>query len=100
MTSFGMLYESGAGVTQDYGKAREQYEKAAAQGSAKAMNNLGSLYAQGKAREWYEKAAAKGVVRAMDNLGFLYATGQGVAKDPAKAREWYKKAADKGDDDA
>ena len=55
-------------MTQDYGKARAYYEKAAAQGDADAQNNLGGLYARGdgvkkdlkKAREWLEKAAAQG----------------------------------------
>ena len=78
-------------MAQDYGKAREWYEKAADKGNAGAMNNLGWLYANGfgvaqdyaKAREWYEKAADKGEATAMRNLGLLYARGQGVAQDYA-----------------
>ena len=50
-----------------------------------------------KAREWYEKAAAAGDAVAMSQLGLLYDNGQGVAQDYAKAREWYEKAAAKGD---
>ena len=53
-----------------------------------------------KAREWYEKAAAKGDASAMFNLGSLYKNGHGVAQDYAKAREWYEKAAANGDKDA
>ena len=61
------LYRHGHGVPQDYVKAREWYEKAAAKGSAGALRDLGRLYANGqgveqdyvKAREWFEKAAAK-----------------------------------------
>ena len=95
----------GYGVAQDYAKAREWYEKAAAKGDASAMVNLGLLYENGhgvaqdyaKAREWYEKAADKGDASAMNNLGLLYNNGQGVAQDYAKAREWYEKAAAKGD---
>ena len=91
-------------MAQDYAKAREWYEKAAAKGNAGAMINLGLLYDNGhgvaqdyaKAREWYEKAAAKGNADAMANLGLLYENGQGVAQDYAKAREWYEKAAAKG----
>ena len=52
-----------------------------------------------KAREWYEKAAAKGDATAMINIGLLYDNGQGVAQDYVKAREWYEKAAAKGDRD-
>ena len=92
-------------MAQDYAKAREWYEKAAAKGDANAMSNLGVLYDNGqgvaqdyaKAREWYEKAAAKGDANAMNNLGLLYNNGHGVAQDYAKAREWYEKAAAKGD---
>ena len=48
-----------------------------------------------KAREWYEKAAAKDETRAMSNLGVLYHNGEGVAQDYAKARDWYERAAAK-----
>jgi len=72
MFRLGYSYDVGLGVEQDYRKAREWYEKAAAKGSADAMYNLGLLYANGhaveqdygKAREWFEKAAAKGSVNA------------------------------------
>jgi len=92
-------------VTQDYAKAREWYEKAAAKGDANAMGNLGWLYQNGygvtqdyaKAREWYEKAAAKDNADAMGNLGWLHQNGYGVTQDYAKAREWYEKAAAKDD---
>jgi len=50
-----------------------------------------------KAREWYEKAAAKDSSEAMLNLGALFVNGLGVPQDYTKAREWYEKAADKGD---
>ena len=67
MSILGLAYANGFGVTQDYVKAREWYEKAAARGDAKAMRKLGELYRDGhgvaqdfaKAREWDEKAAAK-----------------------------------------
>ena len=73
MTSLGALYEHGRGVAQDYAKAREWFEKAAASGDARAMTSLGALYEYGrgvaqndaKAREWFDKAAAKGKATAM-----------------------------------
>ena len=73
-----MLYHKG----QDYGKARQWFEKAAAQGDAMAQGNLGVLYENGqgvpqdygKARQWYEQAAAQGYAKAQVNLGVLYAT--------------------------
>jgi hypothetical protein len=87
MDLLGQLYEHGQGVAQDYGKARQWYEKAAAKDNADAMKSIGTLYAEGlgvqqdygKAREWYEKAIAKDNARAMINLGWLYDNGQGVA---------------------
>ena len=69
MYTQGQRYFFGMGVAQDYAKARE----------------------------WYEKAAANGSTDAMIDLGALYYHGQGVAQDYAKAREWFTKAADKGD---
>jgi len=101
MRNLGVFYENGYGVAQDYAKAREWYEKAAAEGNAAAMVNLGALYAYGtgvpqdnaKAREWYEKAAAEGNAIAMGLLGGLYRT----EKDYAKAREWFEKGAAEGD---
>jgi uncharacterized protein len=100
----GLLYNCGVGVPQDYVKAREWYERAAAAGNSVAMSNIGILYYNGrgapqdyaKAREWYEKAADAGNARAMSNIGILYYGGYGVAQDYAKAREWYEKGAAAG----
>jgi TPR repeat protein len=39
----GSLYSTGEGVTQDYAKAREWYEKAAAKGNASAKARLEEL---------------------------------------------------------
>src|SRR5271157_1921119 len=70
------LYALGQATAQDYEKAKEGYEEAAAAGDAKAMTSLGYLYDVGRgvpqdyqmAREWYEKAAAAGNATAMNNL--------------------------------
>ena len=101
----GTIYREGQGVAQDYVKAREWYENAAAKGDVYAMADLGVIHDNGlgvaqdnaKAREWYEKAAAKGNAFAMNNLGVLYGKGKGVTQDNAKAREWYEKAAAQGE---
>jgi uncharacterized protein len=100
----GVFYQNGIGVPQDYAKAREWYEKAAANDYAAAMSNLGALYEHGqgvpqdyaKAREWYEKAVAKDYALAMSNLGMMLGNGEGVSQDYAKARELLEKAAAKG----
>jgi TPR repeat protein len=98
-------YYLGRGVAQDYKKARESWEKAAAKGHADAQLCLGILYAQGegvggdyvKARAWWEKAAAQGNVRALASLGDLYRHGRGIQPDASKALDYYKKAAQAGD---
>jgi TIR domain/Sel1 repeat len=72
MYDLGLVYANGKGVAQDYGKAREWYQRAADVGKALAMNNLGDLYYYGK----------------------------GVARDYGKAGEWYQKGADAGDANA
>jgi uncharacterized protein len=77
----------------------------AAQGDAKAQNNLGLLYGNGeggpqdyaKARQWYEKAAAQGNPNAQNNLGYLYVDGKGVPKDEKIGVDWIRKAAEQGD---
>jgi TPR repeat protein len=108
MFSLGWFYANGFGVTQDYAKARQWYERAADNGEARAMNALGVLYDRGegvgqdyaKARQWYEKGVDNGNAQAMSNLGVLYNNGHGVAQDYVKAREWFEKAADNGNADA
>ena len=62
------MYDEGLGIEQDYAKARE----------------------------WYEKAAANGNNAAQANLGVMYYLGNGVEKDYAKAIEWFGKAASNG----
>jgi TPR repeat protein len=43
MNNLGVLCHEGQGVTQDYGKAREWYQKAADAGNAMAKQNLRRL---------------------------------------------------------
>ena len=77
---------TGRGALQDYAKAREFYEKAAALGHAEAEFRLGWLHDHGRgvprdaatARAWYERAALKGSASAQYNLGVLYKKGRGV----------------------
>jgi TPR repeat protein len=73
------LYADGRGVLQDYKKARQWWEQAAAQGVSQAQYNLGQLHANGRgvpqdyatARGWYEKAAAQGNAWAQAQLALL-----------------------------
>ena len=70
--NLGNLYRDGNGVRQDFNKALE----------------------------WYEKAAARNNEYALYNLGMMYEFGEGVYPDLSKAREYYGKAAAKGNEDA
>jgi TPR repeat protein len=105
MRELGLLYESGAGVNQDYDKARQWFEKGAAHGDGEAMDQLGGLYALGQgvvqdyqeARKWFEKSAVAGNAQAMNNLGWSYYMGYGGAPDEQRARQWYEKAVVAGD---
>ncbi len=89
----------------DYAGALQELRRLAAQGDARAMNDLGAMYQNGKgvarnyrkAMRWYRKAARKGNVTALTNIGYLYDNGLGVKKNPEKAVEYYRKAAFKGD---
>ena len=66
--NLGLMYLSGKGVEQDYGKAFELFQRSANQGYDWGMNNLGGLYEKGwgteqdmaKALFLYREAAAKG----------------------------------------
>lgn len=102
--SLGIAYHTGDGVTQDYVKAREWYERSAGQGNAYAQLNLGLLYRYGlgveksyaNAFEWFMKSAMQGNLQAQDTVGVFYEFGYGVEKSYSKAFMWYSKAANQG----
>jgi uncharacterized protein len=72
----------------------------AANGSRRAMYELGRAYAANKqlpdAMSAWRKAADKGSTSAMVELGVLYGTGTGVAKDEGQARKLFERAAQGG----
>ena len=100
----GLLYNGGVGVPQDYGQAKEWFEKAAKQGHVGAQINLGTLYLQGEgapqsdqmALFWIRPAAEQGHVLAFAKLGWMYAQGRGVLQDFIQAHKWYNLAAANG----
>jgi TPR repeat protein len=95
----GACYELSRGVTKDFEKAMELYNKAAEQ-DAQYQFLLGEKYKNGnitpkddaKAAEWYRKAADRGNRMAEFALGDCCYFGEGVPKDLAKAVEYYRKA--------
>ncbi|HXH02164.1 MAG TPA: transglycosylase SLT domain-containing protein [Candidatus Competibacteraceae bacterium] len=69
-TEWGLRYEHGEGVSQDYGRAIQLYCA----------------------------AARRGYVLAQYQLGWIYANGRGVERDEALAAAWFQLAAAQGDD--
>ena len=102
MLTLGAFYEQGYGVSRNFIKAFEWYEKAAKAGLAEGMFNLGVCYEVGmghsgdmaKALQHFEQAAAKGLAQANYKLFTMYGTGHGVAIDESKAFSHLQKAAD------
>ena len=99
-----LMFEQGAGCTQNYSEAAFWYEEAAKRGHMEAFNNLGVLYKEGRgvhqnfqrAFVCFSRAAEKGLPAAQYNLGLLYDRGEGVEEDHEKALEWCRKAAFQG----
>jgi hypothetical protein len=77
----------------------------AAQGDARAQNDLALTYESGRgvqvdytqAAKLYRQAADQGLSVAETNMGRIYAVGQVVPRDYAEAMKWFRKAAAQGD---
>jgi TPR repeat protein len=99
-------HETGKGGRMDPAEAAYWYGLAAADGSATALTNLGTLVARGYADAqpdpagaailWWA-AATRGEATAMFNLGAMWERGIGVAADIGRARAWYERAAARND---
>ncbi|RKY26624.1 MAG: hypothetical protein DRP83_03880, partial [Planctomycetota bacterium] len=91
-------------ASDSWNKFVENKRKAAEQGNADAMVDLGMIYVRGQgvpqdyqeAANWFRKAAKKGNAVAMAMLGAMHSDGQGMPQDYRKAAGWYRKAAEKG----
>lgn len=91
-----------------YAKAREIWEKMAADGDGQAMNNLGVLYDQGKgvdpdvgrAIHWFAEAARAGNPAGMSNYGRLLEQGRGMPANPEEGARWLDLAARQGQPEA
>jgi len=98
--NLGNTYAEGRVLPRDERRARTWYERSAAGGNVRAMNNLGGMYMRhleyGRALEWFLEAAKQGSAAAQANIGVMYYLGKGVPKDMAKAIEFCQKAAAQG----
>jgi TPR repeat protein len=101
----GRCYRNGrGGVVKDYAEAVRLYSLAAAQGDARAQNNLGVMFYIGRgvaqdyaeAARLYRLSAAQGHASAQFNLGVMFSKGQGVAQDYAEAARLYRLSAAQG----
>ena len=108
----GVAYNFGRGVLQNPKQAALWYEKAARQGHAPAVFDLGQMHFLGEgvaqdhkqALAYFLKAAEHGepplLALAQCRIGECFERGWGTAVDLAAARSWYAKAAAQGDEDA
>ena len=53
-------------------------------------------YERTLAAQWYAKAAAQGHAQAMHNLGTVYWKGDGMQQSKAEAIAWFARAAQRG----
>jgi TPR repeat protein len=98
---FQLLYDYGqveGGRSPTAGQGVVLLEKAAEQGHAYAMEELGSMYYERDVHElaldWYTKAADAGLPRAKLNVGYMLENAEGVAApDPRAALKWYTEGA-------
>jgi TPR repeat protein len=101
------LHYTRQGITPDYPAALVAYEKAAAQGEARALYSIGIMHRYGRGgredevkwREFTEAAAAKGHTRAMADIASSYIDNKVPwnQRNFAEAAVWYRKAVDAGD---
>jgi hypothetical protein len=93
----------GWGVPVDHAQALPWFQKAAEQGHADALFNLGSMHDAGRpcpktrqSGEWYRAAAVQSHTLAQLTLADRYDRGRGVAQSDAKAHLWFNVAAASG----
>jgi TPR repeat protein len=114
LTSLGLAYYFGNGVSQDYVEAVKWLQKAAKQRDSKAQLYLGRCYANGsgvqrdadEAIKWFCKSAEQGEAEAQEFLGLCYAQNLfnrpilqdnlGLPQDYKQAVKWFRRAANQG----
>jgi TPR repeat protein len=104
----GMYRDGGMGLKQNFKRAVQLFELAAAQGHAEAQQKLGLCYARGQgveidrktAVQWWRRAAEHGYAGGQCNLGFASFHGMGAPQSYEEAARWFGLAAAQGMADA
>jgi len=102
------MYESGRGVAKDISKAKDWYQKAAANNYKPAKHRLTYLEVKRAGfkvshKTWLKDLSAdsrKGDLEAMYLLGEMHENGTGVKKNLKQARAYYRAASTRGSVDA
>jgi TPR repeat protein len=98
-----MYFNGIFGVHKDAALGLQWMSRAADQGDAVALYELGHAYEfgqrgvsrdQAKAIYWYQEAAERGHIDAQYRLGLRYELGDGLPKDIDQALFWLRKAAE------
>jgi TPR repeat protein len=96
----GWMYARGQGTAVDYTQALHWLEKAASQGSVKAMFFAGRVLTESgrhaEALKHYRAAESHDYAPALYRLGVMYRRAQGVPPDRALALTYLSRAANKG----
>jgi TPR repeat protein len=102
----GLHYVTGRGIPPDESAALRWIGKAAAQGHAAALFELGSYHTLAPHRNWQRAAellrqsALQGFAPAQSSLAVLYWAGKGVPQDRIEAYAWLGLAAEQGEREA
>ena len=94
-------YYKGNGVTKDYSKALDLFQRAAEGGLTQAHFRLGLInhYGKGKSKDLkeafnhYQMAAKQNDPEAQFNLGLMYRYGLGTQRNMTQAFSWFEKSA-------
>ena len=104
-------YDTETGIrlykNKDYQAAVPYFQRAAKNGSLKALDFLGYMYELGKGVEknytialnLYKKGEARNYAPCLANIGRLYKEGRGVTKNKTTAYTYFMKAAEQEDSD-
>lgn len=106
--TLGKMYRRDQHLKENYAKAMELFQQAAARGNVEAQYQIGELYDLGEgvaeshaeAMKWYRQAAENGYAEAQYQIGVRYAQGRDAKQDYAEALQWLQKAANQGHADA